>query len=39
MHSFEKDKMQKIEELEFELDIHYNLKINRLICNIDWDRE
>ena len=39
MHGFDKDKIQKIIDLSFDLDIYYDLKINILRCNTNIDRE
>lgn len=36
---FNKAKMQKIAELLFNPDIYYNLKMNKLVCNINIYRE
>ena len=36
--SFEKEKMKEITELDFNPDIHCNLKINRLVCKANTDR-
>jgi len=39
VYSFKKDKIEKIIELEFNLDVYYALRINRRFYQAIWDGE